>query len=99
MSYEPIDKKGIGKKSTSTGVETSTVSKGKKGGAVPQIDGKGKHTTGYGPSTAGGPKSESGTLPANVTERGYSDTPKTPARGRRIRDGVSTGPGIVHKDG
>lgn len=98
MSYEPIEKKGTGKRSTSTGVESSTVSKGKMGGDVPTIEGKGKHTTGYGPSTAGGPKSDSGTLPANITERGYSDEPKTPARGKRIRDGVSTGPGIVHKD-
>lgn len=42
---------------------------------------------------SGDPMSDSG-----LDKRGYSDQPRNPGRGRRIHDGVSTGPGIIHKD-
>lgn len=98
MTYKPI---------TERGTRSIDASKAKsKGGKVPTItsDNRSKKSlTNTGVESlstskskekgSGDPMSDSG-----LDKRGYSDEHRNPGRGRRIHDGVSTGPGIIHKE-
>lgn len=91
MSYDPITER----------MPTEVTKKSApKGGEVPQItEGKGGQTTGYQTETGNGADREKGSEVGGVSKRSYSDEPQPAGRGRRIHDGVTTGPGIIKKGG